>query len=60
VVTSQLGTCDPKQHNINIYSLDDFDLGPFKPQEVCELGCETLNLNLPPSIAEDLGHVGLL
>ena len=47
MVTSQTGGCMEFGFETNIFSLEGFDFGPFDAMNVCNVGCQTLDLDIP-------------
>ena len=46
-VSSQTGGCQSFDFPIELYSLSDFEFGPYAGVEACNVGCRQLNLNIP-------------
>ena len=46
-ITSQHADCMEQDFQIEIMSLDNFEIGPFETMQICDMECTALDLNIP-------------
>ncbi len=52
--TSDLGNCGVQTFSRDVFSLANFNLGPYAPEEVCETDCLQLDLDIDASYRDNM------